>query len=139
MPARSELLACMSGGHGRVRKSVQYEDPLESVPTAIRVLFEPADIKTMFEFMENRYHLSPKWRQQFYEELKKTSKDLPEQAYFFQWADHYLNVPLRTIVYREGADIIEEIALYIMRDRIREKKKEADEHRLLYRGGGWKR
>lgn len=88
--------------------------------------------------MESRYHLSPDWRKQFKEDLKKTPKELPEQEYFFRWATEHLNFSLQTIL-RRKANIIEDIALYLLRERIAEKEREYNQKRNFYKNGGWKK
>ena len=106
-----------------------------SVPTKIRFLFQPGtDIPKIFEWMEARYHLHPDWHKQFKEDLKKTRKDLPEQEFFFIWATHNLNPSLQTIV-RRKANIIEDIAIYLLRNRIAEKEREENEKRNVYKKG----
>jgi len=111
---------------------------LSSIPDKIRYLFEVADIARMFEFMEKRYHLHPDWHKQFKADLKKTPKDLPEQEFFFRWTTEHLNYALQVLV-RRKANIIEDIAMYLLRKRIDEKNKEQDNRVKFYRGDQWKK
>jgi hypothetical protein len=107
------------------------------VPAKIRYLFQPGtDIPKMFEWMERRYHLHPDWHKQFKDDLKKTPKDLPEQEFFFHWATQHINPALQTIV-RRKANIIEDIAIYLLKDRIEEKRKEQEDRVKSYKGA-WK-
>lgn len=119
-------------GYSRPRK----EEP-SLIPPAIRFLFQPGtDIPKMFEWMEVRYHLHPDWYKQFKEDLKKTPKDLPEQEFFFHWATEHINPALQIIV-RRKANIIEDIAIYLLRDRIEEKRREQENKTNFYKKG-WK-
>lgn len=120
----------MSGGHGRARKG--QEEP-SSIPVDIRFLFQAGDIPKVFAWCEHRYHLHPDWQKQFVDDLKKTPKDLPEQEFFFRWATEHLNYALQTIL-RRRVNVIEDIARYILKDRIAEKMREDTERRNRYRG-----
>ena len=102
------------------------------IPEKIRYLFEVADIARLFEFMEKRYHLHPDWHKQFKADLKKTPKDLPEQEFFFHWATQHINPALQILVRRQ-ANIIEDIATYLLQPRIDAKKKEQDDRVKFYR------
>lgn len=113
-------------------------DEPSSIPDRIRYLFEVGDISRMFEFMEKRYHMHPDWHKKFKEDLKKTPKDLAEQEFFFRWANENLNYALQTLV-RRKANIIEDIAVYLLRNRIEEKRKEQEDRVKFYRGGSWKK
>jgi hypothetical protein len=114
------------------------EEEPSVIPPKIRQLFQPGvDIVKVFDWMEKRYHLHPDWRRQFKEDLKKMPKELPEQEFFFRWATQHLNHSLQTIL-RRRANIIEDIAFYILKDRIAEKERENNEKKNFYKNGSWK-
>jgi hypothetical protein len=114
------------------------KDEPSNIPASIRHFFEVADIDRMFTFMEGRYHLHPDWRKQFKEDLKKQRKDLPDVEYFFIWSNEHINYALKALV-RRNANIINDIAAYLLRDRIEGKRKEQDLQRDFYRKGEWKK
>jgi hypothetical protein len=87
--------------------------------------------------MEQRYHLHPDWHKQFKEDLKRQQKDMPDQEYFFIWATAHLNPALQILV-RRKANIIHDIATYLLKKRIDEREREANEKRNFYRNGSWK-
>jgi hypothetical protein len=109
-----------------------------SVIPAFLQLFEAGDIPKVFQFCEKRYHLSPKWYEQFKRELQKQARELPEQEFFFRWATEYINPALQILV-RRNDNVLFDIARYIIKSRIEEKRKELEYKDRYYRNGQWKR
>ncbi|HEY9006417.1 MAG TPA: hypothetical protein VIM75_09795 [Ohtaekwangia sp.] len=95
-----------------------------AIPNDLR-LFEATDIDRMFTYMEETFHLSKKWKTVFSLELQKTERSISEQEFFFRFARKHLDPPLQQLLVRKDSVVIA-MARFLIRDRIREKRKEAE-------------
>lgn len=116
---------------GRQRKPA-----FESIIPEYLVLFEETDIKRMWAFMEDRYHMSPKWKQRYHHELLQTPKSLSTLEFFFQFLLENINPILSRLRYSSVDDkIVFKIAKHLIQDRINMKIQESNFERNYYRNG----
>lgn len=123
------LVLRIMGMGGRQRKPA-----FESVIPQYLVHFEESDIVRMWDFMEDRYAMSKKWRQRYYFELQQTPKSLAILEFFFQFMIERINPILIQLRYSSSGDmIVFKIAKHLIQDRIDEKIKESNFERNYYR------
>lgn len=120
------------GGMGRQRRTPA-DDTV--IPDYLK-LFEEDDMKKMWLYMQDRYHLSPKWKQQFDKELLQTPKHLPVLEFFFQFLLKNINPILNQLVYTGQYDVtVFKIAKHLIQSKIDLKLEEENYQRNLYRNG----
>jgi hypothetical protein len=107
------------------------------IPEDLR-LFEVTDIQKVFEYLEKEFHLNKEWYQDFRKQLLKVNRGISEQEFFFRYSREHLDPPLQRILRRKES-VIFALARYLIRDRIREKKKENQNVRSVYLKGEWKK
>lgn len=99
-------------------------------------LFEEDDMKKMWVFMHDRYHLSVKWKQRFEQELQQTPKGLPVLEFFFQFLLQNINPVLNKLVYTGEYDLtVFKIAKHLIQSKIDLKLEEENYQRNMYRNG----
>jgi hypothetical protein len=104
------------------------------IPDDLR-LFEEADIRRYFEYMQTTFHLSKKWEVEYKKQLNSVARGIPTVEFFFQFLKEHIEPALQTIIQRQ--DSIFAIARYLIKDRIKEKKQEAEAYRNSYHSGEW--
>jgi hypothetical protein len=106
------------------------------IPEDLR-LFEPNDIKKVFDYLEKEFHLNKVWYQAYKAELVKVQHGVPEQEFFFRYCCEHFDPPLQKLL-RRRESVIFALSRYLIRDRIREKKKENENLKNYYKNGEWK-
>lgn len=109
-------------------------DFISIIPDDLR-LFEEADIPRYFEYLEKTFHLSNKWQAEYKKQLNSVARGIPSVEFFFKFLKEQIEPALKTIIQRQ--EPIFAIARYLIKDRIEEKKREAEAHRNFYRSGEW--
>ena len=104
------------------------------IPDDLR-LFEEEDIRRYFEYMQTTFHLSKKWEVEYKKQLNSVARGIPTVEFFFRFLKEHIEPALQTIIQRQ--DSIFAIARYMIKDRIKEKKQEAEAYRNSYRSGEW--
>ena len=95
-------------------------------------LFDIADIKRAFDYLEKTFHLNRDWSKDFKKELQKVERGMSEQEFFFRYALKHIDPALKRLLRRDES-VIFALARYLIRDKIREKKREENALRNFYR------
>jgi hypothetical protein len=101
-------------------------------------LFEPADIKRAFDYLEKTFRLNRDWYADFKKELLRRERGMSEQEFFFRYTCKHIDPALQRILRREDSVIVA-LARYLIRDKIVERKKEAKALRNYYQTDQWRK
>jgi hypothetical protein len=112
-------------------------DFISVIPDDLK-LFEPADIKHVFNYLEKTFRLNRDWYADFKKELLKVERGMSEQEFFFRYTRQHIDPALQRILRRNDSVIIA-LARYLLRERIAEKKKEEHSLRDFYLTDKWKK
>jgi hypothetical protein len=110
---------------------------VSAIPEDLR-LFEPTDIRLVFEYMEKTFHLHKQWFEDFKKELTKVERGISDQEFFFLYAVSNIDPSLQRLLKRKES-VIYAIARYIIRNKIKEKKKQDEATKNFYRSGEWRK
>jgi hypothetical protein len=111
-------------------------DFISVIPDDLK-LFEPADIKRAFDYLEKTFRLNRDWYADFKKELLRTERGMSEQEFFFRYGCKHIDPALQRILRREDSVIVA-LARYLIRDKIAEKKKEERALRDYYQTDKWR-
>jgi hypothetical protein len=106
------------------------------IPDDLR-LFDPTDIRKVFDYLEKTFHLNRDWYKDFRKELLKVERGMSEQEFFFRYCRQHIDPSLQRILRRKDS-VIFALARWIIRDKIREKKKQENFLRNFYEGDEWR-
>jgi pantothenate kinase-related protein Tda10 len=118
-------------------RAMQRGKELSVIPEYLQ-LFEPTDIKRMFLYLEQTFHISKEWQKKFNTDLLAVARGMSDQEFFFRFLCEHLDPPLR-ILLKRPENVVFAIARYLIKDRIDEKKREQNYLRNFYRNGEWKK
>lgn len=113
------------------------KDFISVIPDDLK-LFEPADIRRVFDYLEKTFRLNRDWYADFKKELLRVERGMSEQEFFFQYARKHIDPALQRLLRREDSVVIA-LARYLIRDRVAEKKKEERALQNYYRSDQWKK
>jgi hypothetical protein len=113
------------------------KDFISVIPDDLK-LFEPADIRRVFDYLEKTFRLNRDWYADFKKELLRVERGMSEQEFFFQYARKHIDPALQRLLRRKDSVIIA-LARYLIRDRVAEKKKEERALQNYYRSDQWKK
>ena len=98
------------------------------------LLFEEDDMKRMWQFMFDRYHLHNGWKAQFEKELLETPRGISTLEFFFTFLVDNIDPVLRKLVRSEYC-VIFKIAKHLIQPRIDMKLAEKEAQFNFYRNG----
>ena len=106
------------------------------IPDDLR-LFESTDIKKVFDYLEKTFHLNREWYKEFRKELQRVERGTSEQEFFFRYCQQHFDPSLQRILRRKDS-VIFALARWIIREKIKEKKKQDNYLRNFYDGEEWR-
>jgi hypothetical protein len=112
-------------------------DFISVIPDDLK-LFEPADIRRVFDYLEKTFRLNRDWYADFKRELLRVERGMSEQEFFFRYACKHIDPALQRILRREDSVIVA-LARYLIRHRIEEKKREERVVKNYYQTDQWKK
>lgn len=89
-----------------------------SIPDDIKAVFEEADIKKVFDYLESFFHLSKEYRNIFSYELKKQPREIEAREFFYRYVREHIAVHIAIIIRRN--DCLDSILRYLLKSKIQE-------------------
>ncbi|MGC4023397.1 MAG: hypothetical protein QM734_16330 [Cyclobacteriaceae bacterium] len=108
---------------------------VSEIPEDISKVFDEDDIEKVWQVLEKTFHVNVKvWKQNFENEFSRSTRNFSKQELFVRFGKAHLEQSLNKILARkELTPTFLNIARYVVRDKIREKKRESDEIRNYYK------
>ncbi len=103
------------------------------IPDDVKVIFEQADIATVFEYLEITFHVSKKWRARYRKELEEVSRSTNPQEYFCQFIREHIEPSINKITLRQ--DTLFALIRYLLKHKLEEKKLQESYQKRYYKSG----
>ena len=122
-------------GQAARRRAKEHEESI--MPLEIRQVFDETDIEKTWDYLHTTFRLNKaKWKADFEEEFRKSSRQYSKEELFIRFGKQHFEEPICILIYRKAfhSNTWMDLIKYIVRDKIMEKKREAEERYNRYRG-----
>jgi len=123
------LLVCIVRTNREINK-------LSVIPDDIARAMQVADIAMIFDYLETTFHISRTWRTRYRSELQRQPRDMNEMEFFCRFLKEHIEPPINRLRMRD--DTLFAMLRYLLKDRIAERKQEANFYNRGNRDNPWR-
>lgn len=107
-------------------------------PDEYLAVADSIDLEKTWDYLQDTFKVSKKWKADFKKQLQTSPRNIPEIEFFVQYMKATeLEQAIDKIIQRQHSSIL--ILGYILKQKLQEKKKEAEDRVRYYKTDAWKK